>query len=318
VQAPETYTPTATHHLRRSLVAGFQPEQEDNVFFDSYGAIYGGDSYVSPYSTSPALFPSHQQAIPPNDPMDMDTPPASEPEPINYDDFPQHITSTYKCYKWSITHFTLSSTSAFAFAQSWLEDLLAINVQAPGHSWHSHTSLGFIKDGTRHSLIVLHNAVDPFDTAISSSTTTIGVYGYHWHDHEEIHWKTIAPDIKWLLQWCENQGAIEVKGRWKPDVARASERRFHRAYWIAARREPLRGLLNHGDIGDQSHDVVEGEDEKFEVSERDLVGDWDGGSVSGIQAEEAWQRVLESNEDDDLVGVEGGGEYVVTGCSEWE
>jgi hypothetical protein len=250
--------------------------------------------------------------------MDMDTPAPPEPDPIDCDTQPQHITSTYENYKWSITHYTLPLTSAYAFAQSWLEDLLAMNVQAPTYTWHSHTSTGFIKDGTRHSFIALHNAVDPFETALATSTTTIGVYGAHWHDHEEIHWKTVAPDIKWLLQWCEVQGAIKVKGRWKPGVARASERRFHRAYWIAARREPLRGLLNHGETRDVAHDAVEGDVEDwFEFSERDLVGEWEGGGVSGGQAEEAWQRVLESNEDAEWVGEEGNGEYVVTGCSEW-
>jgi hypothetical protein len=242
------------------------------------------------------------------------------PQPTDWDTLPQDITTSYEDYKWSVTHYLIDPNGAYDFAQSWLEDLFAINVRPPNYTWHAHSSYGFIKDGTRFSFVALHNASDPFERGMpSTSTTSIGVYGRHWHDHEEIHWKTFTPDIRSLLQWCENQNAISVKQKWTTDMPLASDKRFHRAYWLAATRGPVRGLLNHGVIDDMPHDVVEGDvDADFKVSEADLMREWEGGNVvTREEADDAWQRVLEENRNrGDLEGI--WYEHVITGSSEWE
>jgi hypothetical protein len=238
------------------------------------------------------------------------------PDPVDCDALPQAIIKVYEDYKWSITHYEVDSGGAYCFAQSWLEDLFAMNIRPGDYKWHAHSTWGFIKDGTRFSFIVLHNAADPFEKGVAStSTTSIGVYGRHWHDHEEIHWKTFAPDIHWLLQWCEEQKCISVKQKWTRDMPQASEKRFHRAYWLAATRGPLRGLLNHGTMNDEPHDVPEKEiDDAFEVTKEDLTNEWDN---SEEQAQEAWARVLKEIEDIGDVR-ECWYEHVVTGSSEWD
>lgn len=242
----------------------------------------------------------------------------SKPEPIDWDTKPQAITREYEDYRWSITLYDVSSNSGFDFAQPWLEELFTTNnLNPPDYKWHAHSTRGFIHNGTRMSIIVLHNAADPFEWGLPpTSTTSIGVYGRHWHEHEEIHWKTFAPDIKWLLDAAEQQGCISITQQWKFDMPKASERRFHKAYYMAATMGPIKDLLKHREVSDPVHDAVEEEDQGFEVSEEDLQGgeDWDN---TEEESTEAWKRVLERNEDvADVLDGTSGFEHVVTGSSE--
>jgi hypothetical protein len=239
-------------------------------------------------------------------------------QPIDWDTHPQELTLKYEEYKWPVTLYDISPNTGFDFAQSWLEDLFTTNnLHPPTYKWHAHTTRGFLESSTRTSFLVLHNAADPFEWGPApTSTTSIGVYGRFWNEHSEIHWKTFAPDIKWLLAAAAQQGCISVTKQWKSDMAKASERRFHKAYFMAATMGPIKDLLRHGGLSDLVHDAVESEEEWFEISGDDLQGGENWGNTAGESAE-AWERVLERNEE---VGFEiegyGGFDHVVTGSSE--
>jgi hypothetical protein len=242
-----------------------------------------------------------------------------EPKPVDWDDLPQEIVPDYGDYKWPVTHYEVVSSGtygAYEFAQSWLDDLYAANnLLAPRSRWHRHSTQGFIEGGTGTSFIVLHNAVNPFEhDDAPSSTTSIGVYGYDWYDHTTIHWTTFAPDIRSLLRYCESEARnIRVNQRWTVDMPKAREKRFHRAYWLAATRSPLGNLLKRGPSNDLPHDAVEN-DEPFEFTEEDLSNEWNN---TFEESEEAWERI---KEDIELIGDKciTSCDHVVTGSSEWE
>jgi hypothetical protein len=244
-----------------------------------------------------------------------------EPQPIDWDIQIQDITREYEDYKWSITLYDLDPKTGFDFAQSWLENLFTTNnLRPPDYKWHAHSTRGFIASGTRTSFIVLHNAADLFEWGLSpTSTTSIGVYGRHWNEHNEIHWKTFAPDIKWLLAAAQQQGCISMTKKWKFDMPKASERRFHKAYFMAATMGPIKDLLRHrDDMVDPVHDAVASEDGGFVVEEGDLQSGVNWG-ITEEESEQAWQRVLERNEEvgdvlDGMVGFE----HVVVGSSDME
>jgi hypothetical protein len=96
-------------------------------------------------------------------------------------------------------------------------------------------------------------------------------------------------------------------------MPKASEKRFHRAYWLAATRNPLGGLLKRGPSNDVPHDAVE-DGEPFDFTEEDLSNEWDN---TVEESEEAWERV---KKDIELAGDKSitGHDHVVTGSSEWE
>ncbi|KAL5116515.1 hypothetical protein ACEQ8H_005636 [Pleosporales sp. CAS-2024a] len=239
---------------------------------------------------------------------------------VDWDALPQRISSEYDDYKWSVTLYETDSKSRYDFAQTWLEALFAgSEVGCAGYKWHAHSTRGFIQDGGRLSFIALHNAVNPFEPVPhATSTSSIAVYGRFWHDHDEMHWTTFAPGIRALLEYCEKQGGIRVKHVWKWDDASAAERRFHRAYWLAASMLPVKDLLNHRGRMDQVHDAGdEALEEAFEASEDDLHGgdEWDN---TLAESEEAWQDIMDKVADIDVAF---GGiptfTHVVTGHSEW-
>jgi hypothetical protein len=235
---------------------------------------------------------------------------------LDQDELPQQITDDYSDYRWSVKLYEIDPHGQYDYAQSWLEDLFTTNLQSDTYSWDAHTTSGFIKNGNRLSFLVLHNAADPFARGLTESTTSIGVYGLYWYNHDEIHWKTFTPGLGWLLDWCVAQNGISVKQKWSFDMPKASDRRFHRAYWLAANRLHLKQLLNHSEsLIDKPHDVPdEDSDDEFEVEEGDLTNEWD---VGVVESEEAWRMVLATNE---VNGDEGRDGYlhVVTGSSGWE
>ncbi|KAF2627234.1 hypothetical protein BU25DRAFT_411284 [Macroventuria anomochaeta] len=242
--------------------------------------------------------------------------------PPTRDELPQPIVSKYEDYKWSVYHYELLP-KGYDFAERWLQALFATTLQSEYHDRHlSHVSQGFIKDGGRHSLLVLHNAANPFKhEPTPDSTITIGAYGYHWYRHNEIHWTTLASDQRSLLAQCVQAGFLEEKHKWTFDAEKATEKRFHRAYWLAANRRDLKDLLNRGPSDDKPHDLSgdkseEDPDKDFSISEADLTNEW---HVTGSEAAAAWQRVQDEVDalGDGFDAYGEGWQHVVTSNSEW-
>lgn len=235
----------------------------------------------------------------------------------------QSITTDYEQYMWPVTLYQVQTANYYDFAQAFLEDLFKNNLPSDvAYKWHTHSTTGFIKGGDRLSFIVLHNATNPFTWGMPpDSTTSIGVYGRYSNLNERvIHWKTVAPSISTILQTCMDQGYIAVKQKWHQDMEKASERRFHRAYWLAANMMPLKGLLGHALPDEKAHDALdEDADDDFEVTKADLQSTWANEETSDEQAAAAWAEILEHNslnDDDDVP--EGGHEHIVTGNWEWD
>lgn len=80
-------------------------------------------------------------------------------------------------------------------------------------------------------------------------TTTIGVYGYHWYEHEWIYWVTVRPSLKIWFSLKELERVMRKVKTWTPDMV-ASERRFHRAYWLAANTMEMGGILHRAETVD--------------------------------------------------------------------
>lgn len=121
------------------------------------------------------------------------------------------------------------------------------------------------------------------------------MYGYHWYQHNEIHWTTLAADQRHLLLQCVQGGWLVEKDKWTHND-KPNERRFHRAYRLAANRFDTRGLLNREPSDDRPHDEVEnlGEgdsDKDFSISEADLTDEWD---VTYDEASAASQKVQDN------------------------
>ncbi|KAF2866346.1 hypothetical protein BDV95DRAFT_611804 [Massariosphaeria phaeospora] len=235
--------------------------------------------------------------------------------PLKWDDVPQPIVSEYDKYRWSVQLYELDVEKAgFEFAQSWLEDLCST---LDTHQWFAHVTLGFIQKGTQLTFLVLHNAANPFDDSKPiESTTSIGVYGYHWDDHDTIHWKTFAPDLRRLLDRLVADGVIREIEKWSFDMI-AKEKRFHRSYWLSANMRPLNNLLNRERKKDTNEDEKTEAQKEVEKTDAEL----DGGELDNhwrelttADAERAWERCLAE--------IEQAGEWpskidhVVTGSSE--
>lgn len=267
--------------------------------------------YQSPYDDLSTPYPLHAKNAVCDAPV-IELPPT-------LDELPQSIVSAYEDYKWSVYRYELQPCSGYDFAERWLEELFATTLHSEYQHRHvSHISHGFIKDGTQLSLLILHNAAKPFENDPAPvSTITVGVYGYHWYQHSEIHWTTLASDQRALVTQCVQAGFLTEQHKWTVDAVKASERRFHRAYWLAANQRDFKDLLNRGPSDDQPHDFIEegGEedpDKDFEISEADLACEWD---VSFAEAAAAWQRVQDEIDGSGDVRVER--LHVVVGSTEW-
>lgn len=222
---------------------------------------------------------------------------ATEPPLPTTDELPQPIVSKYEDYKWSVFRFEVLLSAGYDHAERWIQALFESTLQSAYQERHfSHISQGFIQDGTRLSIIALHNAANPFEyEPTPTSTVTIGVYGYHWYQHSAIHWTTLASDQRALFSECVDRGLLAQTHKWTFDAPKASERRFHRAYWLAANRLDLKGMLNRGPSKDTPHDFIgdkspEDPDKEFGIREADLMNEWD---VTGAEAAVAWQKVLD-------------------------
>ena len=226
----------------------------------------------------------------------------------------QPITSNYTDYKWPVKLYELRASPTLDFAQTYLDGWLSSHVfKTSYYTWHSHSTFGFIKNGNRLSILVLHNAANPF-TAETTSSTSLGVYGRYAHAHNEIHWTTITPGISNLMAGMLEEGVTELKQKWSFNEFKASEKRFHRAYWLAANMLPLKGLLNNRMEAEKPHDAPEDEEmdgEEFEFTAKELQT-----VEENEEGEESWKKIL-----DEVGGLsvdELGGDHVVTGGKEKE
>ncbi|CBX94132.1 predicted protein [Plenodomus lingam JN3] len=190
------------------------------------------------FTPTPPLAPTHQplyaNPTPPHHHPYFNL--AAEPIPTDYPD-----------YKHDITLYALNPAHNFPYAQSFLDALLSTTLKA--YKWHAHSSRGFIQHGTHLSLLVLHNAANPFSDATVSpfsspfspttppptTTTTIGVYGRYWYTHQDIHWITLSPSIPHILHLAQSSGLLAHAHTWSCSDTHPARRRFHRAYWLAAR-----------------------------------------------------------------------------------
>ncbi|KAF3037046.1 hypothetical protein E8E11_004805 [Didymella keratinophila] len=253
--------------------------------------------------------------------IEVQSPPIIELPPPTADEWPQAIVGKHEDYKWSVFHYQLQP-KGYDFAQRWFQELFDTTLSAEYNARHvTHVTQGFIKDGDRYSIIVVHNAANPFEyEPIPTSTVTIGVYGYHWYQHNEIHWTTLAADQRHLFSQCIQGGWLVEKYKWTHD-AKPHERRFHRAYWLAANRLDMRGLLNRGPSHDRPHDEVEAADEEdldrnFGVSEDDLTNEWD---VTDNEAAASWRKVQDkiAGLGEDFIVCGPGFQHIVIDSSEW-
>lgn len=98
-------------------------------------------------------------------------------------------------------------------------------------------------------------------------------------------------------------------------MERASEKRFHRAYWMAANMGVMGGLLNRGDVKDDDDmfGVLEDFEDEWEIKEEDVQGAEDWG-MNVEMAEEVWEQIRKEAAETDGVPAE----HVVTASSEWE
>lgn len=245
----------------------------------------------------------------------LDKPPLHGPS--SSEETRQLITDKYEAYKWPVWHFELRSGARFDFAQSYIDDWLEKTTSFPQKSkWHCHITTGFIKGGTRFSVLVLDNAANPFQWGPAAETTTsIGVYGRYAHTHEEIRWTTITP---WRVASFRENSDFILMDKWEFDMPKASDRRFHRAYWLAANMLPLKGLLNHCIPHEKPHDAPkEGDaDEKFEIKTEDLQCTWSNGQMPKEDCEKVWQKVLDEIEGKEMEQL--GSDHITVGGTERE
>lgn len=256
--------------------------------------------------------------------LGQNQPPASmfymagpQPKPIDPDDQPQEITEIYGDYKWSVKLYVVEY-QGYDYAQAFLEDLFAA-LPSKEYKWHSHTTQGFIQHGGRMSFLVLHNAANGFEWGEPpSSTTSIGVYGRFWYEHNAIHWKTFTPSIRHILQYYEQERYIREIEKWTPDM-KPIEKRFHRAYWLAANLLPLRRILNRSDKRDTPHDLPDDVlDDGFELSEDDFQSCWENHDqmINDEEAADTWKILCEDAEDKEPP--KEGYDHVQTGGTEWD
>ncbi|KAF2249292.1 hypothetical protein BU26DRAFT_315921 [Trematosphaeria pertusa] len=244
-------------------------------------------AYVSPYDHGQVHF-GQGVLIPSHTHQPMPYPPA--PRQPTWDDFEQAIVADYDQYKWSVRLYQVDTAkTGYDFAQSWLED--QFTTLDFTYRWAAHTSYGFVKGGDRLTFLVLHNAANPFQLGGPPQTTTsIGVYGCYWYEHSEIHWKTFAPGLRSLIERVEAAGLIKEVQKWHIGM-KATEKRFHRAYWLCANRIRLGNLLPIRLHLDAPHNGVEDDVDDFQVTEADLSNHW--ADVSYEDTLRAWEYVLD-------------------------
>ncbi|KAJ4352491.1 uncharacterized protein N0V89_007839 [Didymosphaeria variabile] len=173
----------------------------------------------------------------------------------------QRIVADYGDYQAPVTLYEIvPMTTGCYYAQAWLDNNTSDHPPSPTllSQYGSvqnieyrfyHSTQGFIHSGNALSLLVLHNATDPWahTTLQRESTTTIGTYGYHCFEDDWIHWVTFTPSVETWLKTMEKEGYIKKVREWSKDM-QPREKRFHKAYWMAANRRELGGLLRRAPV----------------------------------------------------------------------
>lgn len=308
VEIPRSTEPPAAPNLRDIRPAWYLGPESGTFQRSMLQSPYSQSAMLQPYS------PQHTSRVQGPGSMDRQAPavekPAIAPEKqIDWDNIYQPIVIGYEQYKWSVKVYEIDvSKTGCEFAQSWLENVVS-NLKSPPRIF-AHTSTGFIKDGSASSLIVLHNATNPYEFGEQpKTTTTIGTYGYHWREHQEIHWVTYAPGLGALFPMWEIEGSIKEVKKWTVDM-KPIQKRFHRAYWLAANRRKLGNLLNTAKPEQVPEAPVRDEyDEDFKLTEDDITNEW---GATHYETMVAWERIQEeaacTAEEED---------HVVTWSSEW-
>lgn len=125
-------------------------------------------------------------------------------------------------------------------AQDFVVKLISLYDDPTKFIWSAHVTPGFIKYGDIASLIIINNGCKPYPETTSSTT-----FGFHQFNANKITWWTVDPGMGPAITTFLDEGRILLRGAWGRNM-RATEKRFHRAYWLAANDKPLGGLLNRG------------------------------------------------------------------------
>ncbi|KAH7116096.1 hypothetical protein B0J11DRAFT_618466 [Dendryphion nanum] len=267
-------------------------------------------AYPPTHTPAPILKCRQPLALPPADAS------TSIPKPaLDWDASPQPIVTDYTKYLWSVKLYQVQAWTKQKFAYFYLEDKFShfgfpCSRPEQAFKWCTHTTEGFIQDGDHSTFIVLRNAAMPFYEQYLPTDSTI-TFGYYFDDENELNWTTSCPNLQMVLDHAEAYGEITVIQQWQAHMP-PKLKRFHRAYWLAANRKPLGGLLNRR-IDDsfklelpfptpkkiiekkvESSDV----DMEYEDGDRDQVDsdDFEIGSsgidVSFEESREIWERCL--------------------------
>ncbi|KAF2709081.1 hypothetical protein K504DRAFT_380485 [Pleomassaria siparia CBS 279.74] len=233
-----------------------------------------------------------------------------EPE-VGFEDIYQPIVDNYDDYKLAIKLYSvLEHTTGHKFAETWIVEHFGVDQLQAGTKWLTHTTKGFIEGGDKLTFLLLHNAANPFKLGKPpESTTSFGYYGFYWDNHSDIHWLTVATDLRADIKRFSEKGFIKLVQDWRLPLE-PMEKRFHKAYWKAATMSPLLNLLNRASKHTANSPVML--DGTLDISESDL--DNDGSRVSSDESRDIWRKCVEE------VEAKGSGpvpEHLVTASSEW-
>ena len=100
---------------------------------------------------------------------------------------------------------------------------------------YSHISKGSIEINSWHLLLVLCTATNPFKYETSPERMiAVGVHEYHWYRRDKIRWPALDSYQRRVFAQCVLKNHLVLKHKWGVDTEKATEKRFHRAYWLAA------------------------------------------------------------------------------------
>jgi hypothetical protein len=237
----------------------------------------------------------------------------------------QPIVDEYNGYKWPVWMYQIDPVKAASnAAEAWLENTIFRKALSPNLRF-DHVTKGFISGGNLLTFVIMPNASNPFSgDDVRATTTTIGVYGLPYKQDSLIRWTTFSFDLRYgptgnELSTAERLGLIKKVRSWSPDM-KASEKRFHRAYWLSANRKPLGNLLNHGAFSPEpEEDSEDGADDVLEMTKADIRNEdlFVGDKVSEEYSMAVWNRVLEATESDGLVDALQYEDHMVLWSSEW-
>lgn len=103
-------------------------------------------------------------------------------------------------------------------------------------------------------------------------------------------------------------------------MPKPTDRRFHRAYWLAANMMPLKKMLNQHLIDEKPHDEPDqaAMKEAITFTEEDLQHQWIDGPMPAEHSARVWQIILDEVHGQDFDALEF--EHMTIGCKEreWE